>query len=65
VFVFGLEFVDRLPAMIGPGTIEVDARRIVLEDPLGALDTVDPTVRPRAADVVLEEDDATLGGADE
>src|ERR1035437_3022099 len=48
-----------------PRPIDVDARRIIAEDALGAGDQVDAVVGLRAADVVLELDHAALHGADQ
>src|SRR5687767_11771276 len=65
MLMLGLELVDRLPAVVRLGSVEVDARRIILEDPLRSLHAVDAAVGTGAGDVVLEQDDSPLGSADE
>src|ERR1035437_8712341 len=62
--VFLLIQVERFEGF-APRPIDVDARRIIAEDALGAGDQVDAVVGLRAADVVLELDHAALHGADQ
>src|SRR6266702_69513 len=64
MLVFLLICVERLEGLAF-GAVDVDARRIVAEDPLAAGDEVDAVVRLGAADVMLQLDHAALHGADE
>ena len=53
--VLGLEVVDRLESLAALLAVEVDARRIVLEDALGAANRVEAVVRGRRGDGVLQQ----------
>src|SRR5688572_6728399 len=60
-----LVFIDRGPAIVLAPALDVDARRIVLEDAPGAFDAVDAAVGSGTRYVVLEPDGAAARGLDQ